>query len=413
MRVSPKFFCSVATGSSFVSVLPPIMVSTRSNGARSVRTPATTTTSTPSTSVSPLLSGENSAVPETPNTSDADEDPVVTKVTTRSLATSLVNTRKRPAEDAEESEDVVARPVPTKRKVTHKAFCVEIPVKSSTLISKARTQSLAPPSRILSTIDVQQQAIPVKGKGRIAVPATSNDKDAQLLSEDEDLEDIESSDSEYNESDDDAPLASKNWEQFSDVASGSEGHDSEGDEELMVAAAIEMSRETARLAAQDSSGVGSSSRANVASSSLKITKKATAAERRLIRSSGKGKGKGKSRSAGSEDGDFMLADSESALSSLSSSEEELPVSKGKGKATKKGKIKLKFIDTEPMTWVERAQHRRLQAAERRANKSEERALMQELGRKLTWVRRFFSAGIFALIVGAGREIVFGTQKASP
>lgn len=391
------------------------MVSTRSNGARSVRTPATTTTSTPSTSVSPLLSGENSVVPETPNTSDADEDPVVTKVTTRSLAASLVSTRKRPAEDAEEGEDVVARPVPTKRKVTHKAFCVEIPVKSSTLKSKARTQSLVPPNRILSTIDVQQQAILVKGKGGIAVPATSNDKDAQLLSEDEDIEDIESSDSEYNESDDDAPLASKNWEQFSDVASGSEDHDSEGDEDLMVAAAIELSHETARLAAQHSLGVGSSSRANVASPSLKITKKATAAERRLSRSSGKGKGKGKgkSRSAGSEDGDFMLADSESALSSLSSSEEDLPVSKGKGKATKKGKTKLKFIDTEPMTWVERAQQRRLQAAERRANKSEERALMQELGRKLTWVRRPFTAGIFALIVGAGREIIFGTQKASP
>jgi DNA repair protein RAD16 len=89
--------------------------------------------------VSPLLSGENSVVPETPDTSDVDEDPVVTKVTTRSLATSLMNTRKRPAEDAEESEDFAARPVPTKRKITHKAFCVEIPIKNSTLKSKART----------------------------------------------------------------------------------------------------------------------------------------------------------------------------------------------------------------------------------------------------------------------------------
>jgi DNA repair protein RAD16 len=242
---------------------------------------------------------------------------------------------------------------------------------------------LVPPSHVLSTINVQQQATTVKSKGRVAVPSTSNDVDAQLPSEDEDLEDIESSDSEYNDSDDDVPLPSKNWEQFSDV-SGSEGHESGGDEELMVAAAIELSRETARLAAQESSGVGSSSRANVAPPSLKITKKAAAAERRLTRSNGKGKGKG--RSAGSDDGDFMLADSESALSALSSSEEELPLSKGKGKATKKAKSKLKFIDTEPMTWVERAQRRRLQAAERKANKSEEYALMQELGRKLTWVR---------------------------
>ncbi|KAG2070033.1 hypothetical protein BDR04DRAFT_1143010 [Suillus decipiens] len=342
------------------------MVSTRRNGARSVRTPATTTTDTPSTSVSPLLSGENSAVPETPDTSDVDEGPVTTKVVTRSIATSHMNTRKRPAEDAEEGEDFPARPVPTKRKVTHKAFCVEIPVKNPTSNSK-------------------QQATSVKSKGRVAVPSTSNDMDVQLFSEDEDLEDIESSDSEYNDSDNDVPLLSKNWEQFSDVVSGSEGHESGGDEELMVAAAIELSRETARLAAQESSGAGSSSRAKVASPSLKITKKATAAERRLTRSGGKGKGKG--RAAGSHDGDFIFSDSESALSALGSSEEELTVSKGKGKATKKGKAKLKFIDTESMTWVERAQRRRLQAAERRAIKSEEHALMQELGRKLTWAEK--------------------------
>lgn len=386
-----------------------IMVSTRRNGARNVRTPATTTTGTSSTSMSPLVSGKNSAVPETPDTSDVDEDPVVTKVTTRSFATSLMKTRKRSAED--EGEDFEGRPVPTKRKVAHKAFCVEIPVKNSTLNSKARTQSLVPPSRILSTINVQQQPTPVKSRGRVSVPSTSNNKDVQLLSEDEDLEDIESSDSEYYESDDDAPLPSKNWEQLSDVISGSEGNESEGDEELMVAAAIELSRETARFAVQESSGVGSSSKANVTSPSLKITKKAAAAERRLTRSAGKAKGKG--RSAGSEDDNFILEDSESALSVLSSSEEELPLSKGKGKATKKGKAKLKFIDTEPMTWVERAQRRRLQAAERRANKLEERALMQELGRKLTWVRRPFPARIFTLIISTGREIFFGTQKASP
>ncbi|KAG2147944.1 SNF2 family N-terminal domain-containing protein [Suillus clintonianus] len=335
------------------------MVSTRSNGARSVRTPATTTTGTPSTSVSPLLSGENSAVPETPDTSDVGEDPVVTKVATRSLAANLMNTRKRPTEDADEDEDLAARPVATKRRVIQKAFFVEIPIKHSTLNSK-------------------QQATPVKGKGRVV---TSND---QLPSEDEDLSDG----SEYIESDDDVPLPSKNVD---DVISSSEGYESEGDEELMVAAAIELSRETARLAAQEYSGVGSSSRTIVASPSLKITKKGAAAERRLTQSGSKTKvkGKGKDRSAGSEDGDFMLANSDSALSALSSSEEEVPVSKGKGKgkATKKGKDNRKFIDTEPMTWVERSQQRRLQAAERRANKSEEYALMQELGRKLTYAEK--------------------------
>lgn len=146
-----------------------------------------------------------------------------------------------------------------------------------------------------------------------------------MLSLYEDLEDIKYSDEEYNESDDDAPLPSKNWELFSDVILGSEGHESEGDEELMVAAAIELSRETARLAAQQSSGVGSSSRANVTPQNLQITKKAAAVERRLT------KGKGRSNVI------------------------------------------------EPMTWAGQAQRRYLQEAERRANKLEEDALKRSLG----------------------------------
>ncbi|KAG0695773.1 SNF2 family N-terminal domain-containing protein [Suillus ampliporus] len=344
------------------------MVSTRSNGVRSIRTPATTTTGTPSTSVSPLLSGENSVVPETPDTSDVDEDSVVMKVATKSLATSLMKTRKRPADNVEDGEDFTASRVATKRRVIQKTVFVEIPIKHSTSNSK------------------QQAATPVKGKGRVFVPSTPNDKDVQLFSEDEDLEDFESSDSEFIQSDDYAPLASKNCGQFSDVVSGSEGHDSEGDEELMVAAAIELSRETARLTAQECSGIGSSSRA-IASPSLKITKKAAAVERRLTKTNSKVKGKGKGRSAGSDDGDFILADSESELSALSSSEEEVQVSKAKGKPTKKGKDKAMHIVTEPMTWVERAQRRRLQAVERKANKSEELALMQELGRRLTWAEK--------------------------
>ncbi|KAG1775703.1 SNF2 family N-terminal domain-containing protein [Suillus placidus] len=269
------------------------MVSIGRNGARSVRTPATTTTGTPSTSLSPLFSGQDSAVLETLDTSAIDEEPVVTKVTTRSLATSLMNTRKRPAED--EDEDFSARP---------------------------------------------QQATPVRSKGRAAIPSTANDHGVQLLSEDEDLKDIECSDSEHNESDGDAPLPSKNWEQLSDVVSGSEGHESEADKELMVAAAIELSCETARLTSRQSSGVGSSSRANIAPQSLKITKKAAAVERRLTRSGGKEKGKGRS------------------------------------------------TDTKPMTWVEQAQRRYLQEAERRADKLEEHTLMRKLGQKLTWAEKF-------------------------
>jgi DNA repair protein RAD16 len=153
---------------------------------------------------------------------------------------------------------------------------------------------------------------------------------------------------------------------------------------MMVAAAIELSRETARLAAQEHLGVGSSSR-TIASPNPKITKRAAAAERRLTKtgSKTKGKGKGKARASPSSDDDFILAESESELSALTSSEDEAQPSNGKGKTAKKDKAK--YIATEPMTWVERAERRREQAAARRLTRQEEMALRQELGRRLTWV----------------------------
>lgn len=351
------------------------MVSTRSNGVRSIQTPATTASGTPSITVSPLLSSHNSVVPETPDTSDIDPDPKVLKIATKSLATSLVNTRKRLAEDAQDDQGSDGRRSATKRRIIQKAMFVEIPIKSATANSKARITFLLPPS-MLSAIDVQQ-ATPLKGKGRALAPSNINDEDVQLISEDEldyneDLEESEDSDSEFEP----FTLALKNRE-LSVV------DDSEGDEDLMVAAAIELSRETARLAAQEYSGIGSSSRA-VASSSRKITKKATAVERRLTKTSGKAKGKGKGRAAARDDGDFIPVESESELSVLSSSEDEVQLSKSKGKTC---------IVTEPMTWVTRAERRRQQAAERRVAKKEEWALMQELGRKLTWVLPPFSVGV--------------------
>ena len=352
------------------------MVSTRSNRVRSIQTPAITASGTPSTTVSPLLSSHNSVVPDTPDTSDIDPDPKVLKIATNSLATSLVNTRKRLAEDAQDDQDSGGRRSATKRRIIQKAVFVEIPIKSAAANSKARTTSLLPPS-MLSAINIQQ-ATPVKGKGRALAPSNANDEDVQFISEDEldyneDLGESEDSDSEFEPFT--PPLKNRELSVIDD---------SEGDEELMVAAAIELSRETARLAAQEYSGIGSSSRA-AASSSRKITKKAAAVERRLTKTGSKATGKGKGRAA-SDDGDFILAESESELSVLSSSEDEVQFSKSKGKATKND-------NTEPMTWVMRAERRRQQAADRRVARKEELALMQELGRRLTWVLSPFSVGV--------------------
>jgi DNA repair protein RAD16 len=349
------------------------MVSTRRNGARSIQTPATTSSSTPSTTVSPLLSSHNSVVPETPDTSDVDQHPKAMKAATKLLATSRVNIRKRLlSDDAQEHQDSGGRQLATKRRIIHKAVFVEIPIRSATPNSKARIASLLSPS-MLSAINIQQ-ATPLTGKERVSAPSKANDE------YDEHLGESEASDSEYEQSDSDFPLASK-IKQLSDV------DDSEGDEDMMVAAAIELSRETARLAAQEHLGVGSSSR-TIAPPNPKITKKAAAAERRLRKtgSKAKGKGKGKARASPSSDDDFILAESESELSALTSSENETQPSNGKGKTTKKDKAK--YIVTEPMTWVERAERRREQAAARRLTRQEEMALRQELGRRLTWVNDF-------------------------
>lgn len=374
---TPLCFCSPTFNSTAA------MVSTRRNGIRSIHTPSTTTSGTPSTAVSPLLSSHNSVIPETPDTSDLEQDPKVMKVVTKSLSTNFVNTRKRPAEDAHDDQDCGGRRSATKRRVIQKAMFVEIPMKSTPSNSKARIAYLLPPS-MLSVINIQQ-ATPVKGKGRAFAPFNANNDDnVHLISEDEldydeNLGESDASDPEFMPSDSDFPLALKNRE-LPDI------YDLDGDEDVMVAAAIELSCETARLAAQDSSGVGSSSRV-IPSPSRRITKKAVAVERRLKKtvSKAKGKGKGKGLAADSDDGDFILVESESELSVLTSSEDEMQLSKGKGKATDN----VKYIVTEPITWAERAVRRRQQAAERRVARKEEIALMQELGRRLTWVSDLF------------------------
>ncbi|KAF9242938.1 hypothetical protein BU15DRAFT_43406 [Melanogaster broomeanus] len=112
------------------------MVQTRKSG-RGARTPATTT-GTPSTTVSPFLSNANSVEPQTPETSDIER---VTKVTTKTttVSTSFVtrNSRKRAAEGDSDVE------VTTKRRIVSNAVFVELPVRRSTLASKARLLNFA------------------------------------------------------------------------------------------------------------------------------------------------------------------------------------------------------------------------------------------------------------------------------
>ena len=351
------------------------MVSTRSNGVRSVQTSSTTTSATPSTAVSPLLSNNHSMAPETPDTSDIDRDPKVMKTETRLPATGFVNTRKRLAEDELEDYDGGGGRLAAKRRTIQKAVYVEIPIKGTVPNSKVRMMFVFP-LIMLSAFNMQRET-PAKGKGR-AIASKSNNEDLHLISEveldyDEHLEESEPSDSEF-EPDSDASLNRE-----LSVIDGSES-----DEDIILAATIELSRETAWLAAQDDSGVGSSSR-TITLPSGKITKKALAVERRLKRTGDNAKDNGKARATDNDDRDFILVDFESELSALSSSEDEVPLSKGKGKAAKSS-----CKDPEYDSWAERARRRRERAFERRTSKKEELALMRELGRRLTWVCRPFT-----------------------
>ncbi|EIW82150.1 hypothetical protein CONPUDRAFT_122767 [Coniophora puteana RWD-64-598 SS2] len=142
---------------------------------------------------------------------------------------------------------------------------------------------------------------------------------------------------------------------------GSEGHDSEEDEALILQATIELSNQTARRDAQERAGMGSSSKV-VSVPSAAVTVRAARAERRLA----KGR-KNKRKVYDSDEDDFEILEEDiSELSALESSdEEEEPLSKGKGKG--KGKKKTsKFARNllDPNSAERHRSHRKVLQAEK-------------------------------------------------
>ncbi|KAL4075584.1 SNF2 family N-terminal domain-containing protein [Scleroderma citrinum] len=295
------------------------MVQTRRKSARVAATPATTTTVTPSTTASPILSNQHSIEPETPDTSDIEE--VEQKVATKTSAVAR-NTRKRAA-DAEPE-------VATKRRAMSSSVFVEIPARNS--------------------------AFTAKGKGKAVEPPLSEEDDGDGYNSCDEpgyVDESEPSGSEFELSDDDMPLSRGiEW----DVVQGSD----EDEEALMVSAAIELSRQTARQETQRRSGAGSSSK----TTAKKPTRKTGATRRRAaMRTKAKKKENDKEPDDVSFDSE-VIDDSE--LSGLSDNDD--PVISSIKKAKETG-------DMLPFS--------RLKREEQREIKKQEMAMARKLGRRLT------------------------------
>ncbi len=172
-----------------------------------------------------------------------------------------------------------------------------------------------------------------------------------------------------------------------EAKSGSEyasSGDNSEDEALMLSAAVEVSLQAARIAP----GTASSSKTRLPTANPAAVAKAAAVERRLTR--------GRKMAVDEDDG-YPGSEMDVDIPSSDSESEEEPIptkkGKGKGKAKPKGKAPAKANAGQIMTLAQlRAQRReelKLIRAERRANKAEERALVRQLGRSLTYVGFFF------------------------
>jgi hypothetical protein len=158
------------------------------------------------------------------------------------------------------------------------------------------------------------------------------------------------------------------------------------EEALMVNAAIEASHKTARRETRQRSGAGpSTSGSRVTAGEAVIY--TVESEEELYE-------------------DFAKSDDESELSVLESSDDE-PVSKRKGKAKAKANKGKAKISTEPLTWAERTEQRRLARQERNEAKREERLLAKQLGRRLTWVcpRSTYQMGVCSTYITGGEDLL--------
>lgn len=208
-----------------------------------------------------------------------------------------------------------------------------------------------------------------KGQGRVTVRSPSPITDPESLSEAvEVFEESSDSESDFVASDEAEVILNS-------------GDDSE-DEALMLSAAIELSREAARL----TNATASSSRTTLVSADPVAVVRAVAAERRRLARAKKNQDADDEEILEYKDVDDFSEDS------ASESEEEPLVKKQKRKGATKGKTAKgdKIVDTShPPPFLQQrkamAAQRKQVRAERKEAKAQELALSRKLGRALTYV----------------------------
>ncbi|KAG5341020.1 hypothetical protein C0989_012224 [Termitomyces sp. Mn162] len=338
---------------------------TRSSARRPASSTPTSTTAT--TDSSPIFSAQvSTAASETPATSDSEALLKKSQVTrTRGIA------RKRAAssdlDDSEPEESVSVKRPALKRRAVSSTCYVEIAT-----TSKGKGKAKVPSRR-----NGKQ-----KSKTFVApTPASSDDEDIEVESdaslEYKEIDESEGSGSEY--------VVSEEEDENTFVASDSD------EEAVMLAAATEMSLQTAR-----SYGVSGSSSSSRNSTNKVAALAAAAAERRMNRAN-----------KDLDVDDYVSGDDEEF--DESGSDSDVPLSskgkgKGKGKVKGKGKGKgpaKKGKKADPAPWptvprkhmtlaqlrAEKREQRHKANAWKKEIKAEEQKLMRELGRRLTYAEK--------------------------
>uniref|UniRef100_A0A0W0GE17 Uncharacterized protein n=1 Tax=Moniliophthora roreri TaxID=221103 RepID=A0A0W0GE17_MONRR len=336
---------------------------------------------TPTTNPSPFFSARTSTAGSPP--SEIEEPAKPTKATRTS--------RKRKAQsDNEEAESNDESVVGSRTGVKRRAVANRAYVEIGKTVNKGR-------------VDVPKQVnkpkTSAKGKGKVAAPAPADSDDERVsdseleYDENKSIADSDSSGSDFVASDEeneygqqdesnsdydsDQPLRntrSSPRKQTADIVSDSE------DDEIMLNAAIQLSRDEMTLG----TGTGPSSGKGRAANAEAV-RRAEAAERRIAKQSRNGFDVDDAAMDIDDDND----DDTSDISSDDDSDEPLTL-KGKGKAKAKDKASVaktadsgnKFMTLAQMRQARREEKRRLRE-ENKSTKAEEKALKKKLGRKLT------------------------------
>ncbi|KAG6864388.1 hypothetical protein C0991_009993 [Blastosporella zonata] len=323
------------------------------------RTSPSPTSGTGTTNASPMFSAQvSAAASETPATSDCEE----TKKKVQAARARGIRRKRAVSSDLDQSEPEmtsVKRPALKRRAVTSTCFVEIAPSQSTSGKGKGKEKASTPSSRPNG-----------KGKGKAPAAPASDDENVEMAS--------------------DASLDYKEIEESDDsgsdfVVSEQEGEDafaaSDSEEEaLMLSAAAEMSLQTSRPNATSGS---SSSQRNPTNKGAALA--AAAAERRMARA--KKDIDVNDYMSGDEDEDDTASDSYAPLSRNGKG-------KGKAPAKKRKKTAPAPIPTVPRKHMTLAQLRAEKKEQRsKANewkkeiKAEEKRLMLELGRRLTYAEK--------------------------